>query len=429
MQQGAAMVCGEPWHPPKRSVRPPPADTIALQARFRLVLEATRGIAAARDPDQVFLRCARTAREAVGAQRAVVVRRDPVRETWSVVASDGGDGYSSSLAKRALRSPGAVLSGADLPANLDPSESILLTGVRSCAAVAIAVPDDPGIVLHVASGDVGGAFGRRDENMLEMIASVAGTAFENARAHRKLQDEIEHLRETHEQLGAAREELRQTNRLAVIGQLATSLAHELGQPIMLVRGHADRLQRAARRHKRLHRDLEAVSRAARDMAQVVDNVRRIASGADRPEVYDPAEAIAEALAMMSRRLSEARCAVRGTVRPCERRVVRGSRVRTQQAVLNLVGSVCDTLAEASAVANRSLGVEVMSDPEDFVLVIRVPTGVVPEATGWPGDAGFALAQRLIRNEGGALRAIAHEDGESRLELRIPLHRIESEVAS
>ena len=98
-------------------------------------------------------------------------------------------------------------------------------------------------------------------------------------------------------------------------------------------------------------------------------------------------------------------------------------------MLNFIGSVCDTLDESSEVAKRDLGVEAMSDPEDFVLLIRVPTGVVPEATGWPGDAGFALAQRLIRNEGGALRAIAHEDGESRLELRIPLHRIESEVAS
>lgn len=68
-------------------------------------------------------------------------------------------------------------------------------------------------------------------------------AVENRRQVRRLQDFSEKLEETNRQLRRAEADARRAERLAALGQLSAGLAHEIRNPLAVIRGSADMLNR------------------------------------------------------------------------------------------------------------------------------------------------------------------------------------------
>ncbi|HVO33744.1 MAG TPA: response regulator, partial [Elusimicrobiota bacterium] len=77
-------------------------------------------------------------------------------------------------------------------------------------------------------------FSESDKRVLGLFASHAASAIENARLHRALQSRIEELTQT-------REQLIQAEKMAAVGRLAASIAHEINNPLTGVLGQAQLL--------------------------------------------------------------------------------------------------------------------------------------------------------------------------------------------
>ena len=80
----------------------------------------------------------------------------------------------------------------------------------------------------------------------ELERRVAERTEDLSRARDRLQAEITGHRSTEAKLQVVQQELVQANRLAILGQVAAGVAHEINQPVATIRAYADNAPRPPR---------------------------------------------------------------------------------------------------------------------------------------------------------------------------------------
>jgi signal transduction histidine kinase len=167
--------------------------------------------------------------EVLGAQRTAPVNRIVLKQRLPL------DGQDNPLAQAACSGKVILVQH---PATESPSEAVLagelrlapyacvpLQGKEHCFGVLVL--DNPQSREVIASGRI---------RFLEIFASQAGAAMENA----QLLGRLEHA---HRDLMETQEKLIQGERLAVLGEMSATVAHELKNPLVSIGGFARRLER------------------------------------------------------------------------------------------------------------------------------------------------------------------------------------------
>lgn len=224
-------------------------------------------------------------------------------------------------------------------------------------------------------------------------------------------------------LAASLEPERQA-RLATIGQLAASIAHEVDQPLAAIALHAhaalrciERAQAPAQAHAALCAVLEASQRAS----AIVKSVRALA-GQVRPEraACRLDAAIDDVLAEYAADLRRHAIACRVTLAPAAR-TVEASPVQLRQLLRNLVGNAVDALAPVRGRARHlAIRARVGAGGEIVVTVRDNGTGMDaataadafdPLVTTKPHGLGLGLAicRAIVEAHGGRLWLDANPD--------------------
>jgi signal transduction histidine kinase len=107
---------------------------------------------------------------------------------------------------------------------------------------------------------VRGHFGEADIVSLSTVADQIAVAMQNARLYRQVQDQLRQLR-------AAQERLVHTTRLAVAGELAAGVAHEINNPLAVIIGTTQLLAGSA----------ELSAESLHDVGQIAESAQRIAA--------------------------------------------------------------------------------------------------------------------------------------------------------
>lgn len=247
------------------------------------------------------------------------------------------------------------------------------------------------------------------------------SALEAAVAERtaNLSREMEERAAAEARAAELREGLRQANRLATLGQVTASVAHETAQPVAAIRNYAVSAEQLLDRGDdgEVRNNLRAIARLTERIGAVTAELRSFArKGSGEMRAVPLVEVIEGALLILKEPLSRIRLDIAPIVPDLQ--VVAG-RVRLEQVVVNLLQNALDALANQPD-ACITLSLDIDAEAVRLAITDNGP-GIAPEVadrlftpfttsrtTGL--GLGLVIAQDIMTDLGGALRLAPTDKG-------------------
>jgi PAS domain S-box-containing protein len=239
-----------------------------------------------------------------------------------------------------------------------------------------------------------------------------------------------------EALRALQMELAHASRLATMGQLAASIAHEVNQPIGAVRNNAHAALRFLAGDPpdlaEVREALECVVSDTYRAGDILGGIRdQIKKAPPRKGRVDLSEAVEEVIALARGELLNNHVAVHTRLAP-GLPAVHGDRVQLQQVMLNLIVNAIEAMASIDEDA-RELAVSTASSPEGLLVAVADSgPGVAAEdrerifgsffTTKAAGvGIGLSICRSIIEAHGGRLWADAHPPHGAVFRFTLPAH--------
>lgn len=170
----------------------------------------------------------------------------------------------------------------------EESDSLLLSEIRSLLVAPIMIGNRVLGLIEVSRSDAIDAFSEAGLDLLSVVGSMIGAALNHAEQIDIKQQYIEELETTHKQLRLAQQDLVRSQQLAVIGRMASSINHEIGNLLMpLLEYHAMRSENS----EDLTEDElelftpEELSYSCTQIKSLIEDIKYFSKGADRlPEM-------------------------------------------------------------------------------------------------------------------------------------------------
>ncbi|MBF8224360.1 sensor histidine kinase [Halomonas sp. 328] len=269
----------------------------------------------------------------------------------------------------------------------------------------------------------------------ELERNVARRTRDLVESNRRLSDEIEERRRAEATLRQTQDELIQAAKLALLGQLAAGINHELNQPLAAVRSYAENAraflarQQAERADANLAEIVELTGRMAEISAQLKQFSRKSGEQLTSVSVGD---CFGYALRLYRARLDQD--GVRVERRWPEAPVwVRADLVRLEQVLVNLIGNALQAMAQTPS-PRLILGIDTLDDEVRIEVTDNGPG--IPESqlsrifepfftTKSPGTGlglGLSISSRIIADLSGRLGAENLPEGGARFTIRLPRDR-------
>ena len=251
-------------------------------------------------------------------------------------------------------------------------------------------------------------------------------------ANQRLRDEVSERKRTETKLRVAQEEAIQAAKLAMLGQLATGITHELTQPLAALRTLSQNaiqfLQRSD--HATAKTNLEIIGGLVDRMGQIITPLKALGRKSPLvPQKVDVGQSVANALFLLDLRLRTAgltvdnRCQPGGLSAWCEP-------VRLEQVLLNLIGNGIDALECAE---ERRLLLRASTKDNGSVVICVADTGPgLPEAgerifepffttkpVGRGLGLGLAISRDIVHDFGGKLLARNRNGGGAEFTIELP----------
>jgi signal transduction histidine kinase len=238
-------------------------------------------------------------------------------------------------------------------------------------------------------------------------------------ATRDLSQRNAQLAASHEALFAVRESLAQAERVAALGQVAASVAHQAGTPLNLVSGYVQMIRDDPATDERVRTRLQTVDRQIQQVARVLRSLldsARAPSGFERVAVTDIIERLHE---VSQPRLSRAHIALKTSVAD-GLPMIRADVTQLEMALLNLVNNALDAMPgggtlHVSAAARDEGGVHIEiadSGPgiPSTVLARLFDLWVTTKPAGRGSGLGLAIVRDVVRAHGGSVSAYNRVEG-------------------
>ncbi|MES9855664.1 MAG: ATP-binding protein [Sedimenticola sp.] len=273
-------------------------------------------------------------------------------------------------------------------------------------------------------------FTRRVKHDLEL--RVRERTGELTASNIRLSSEIEEHHRTGEALQQAQDELIQAAKMAVVGQMATGISHELNQPLAAIRSYADNARALLARERKEEAcwNLQQISELTKRMATISSQLKLFArkTSGQRVCVSLPA-AIDYSLNILVTRIKEVSADVRLEL-PRQEVFLLADMVQLEQVFVNLISNALHAVEEGD---ERLIDISGSQKGTLFRVEIRDSGSGIDEAhlkyifdpffTTKPESSGLGLglsiSQRIVEGMGGTLKAENHPAGGAVFILEMP----------
>ncbi|WP_404376454.1 ATP-binding protein [Vreelandella aquamarina] len=281
------------------------------------------------------------------------------------------------------------------------------------------------------------AFAERERQTLarvrdELEESVERRTRDLVASNQRLSDEIEERRRAEANLRQTQDELIQAAKLAVLGQLAAGINHELNQPLAAIRAYAENARRFI--------ELSRIERADANLAQIVELTQRMADisaqlrqfsrkSSERQETISVQACMEYALRLFHSRLRDDGVNVVQQW-PEETLWVKGDLVRLEQVLVNLIGNAVQAMKETDT-PTLTLSAQVAHHQVRISVADNGP-GIAAEHLGRifepffttkaPGSGlglGLSISSRIMEDLGGKLQATNQAEGGACFTITLP----------
>ncbi len=249
-------------------------------------------------------------------------------------------------------------------------------------------------------------------------------------ANTQLQREIAERIRTELDLRAAQNELVQAGKMAVLGQMAAGVTHELNQPLTAMRALADNAKLLLERGNitEVAGNLLYISQLTERMGKITGQLRSFARKSDnRAEPVLLTQSIANALLLLEQRLRQQRVGL--SIEQPDQAWVLCNAVRLEQVLINLLRNALDAVknqpnAQITLAVQQVLGKVKISvlDNGPGIAAEQLSNVFDPFFTT-KGDAeglglGLAISLSIVRDFGGNLQASNRPEGGACFELEL-----------
>ncbi len=241
-------------------------------------------------------------------------------------------------------------------------------------------------------------------------------------------------------LRSAQTDLAHAARVIALGELTTSIAHEVNQPLAAILSNAEAclrwLDRGPDHVGSARRSIEWIVKDVNRAAEVIGRVRSLARKTDTErKIFDINEVIKEVSLLLRRELAENRILFGLQLSP-EQLIVRADRVQLQQVIMNLLMNGIEAM---QSVSDRPREMEIRSQRNEAgdILVVVEDRGIgfssenserlfnaffttKPRGLG----LGLSICRSILESHGGHLSAFRRSGPGSAFQFTLPLHQSE-----
>jgi len=240
-----------------------------------------------------------------------------------------------------------------------------------------------------------------------------------------------------------RDEMAHLARVAMLGELSGSLAHELNQPLAAILSNAQAAQRFLNREvpelDRVREILADIVKSDRRAGAVITRLRSLLRKEDaQHQPVDMNEVVQEVLALMRSDFFNRQVSVRTDLFP-QLPAVSGDQVQLQQVLLNLLINGSDAMAGRNGGREMVVSTEITPERTVRVSVSDCGTGIRPEdlerifepfvTTKAQGmGLGLAVCHTIVKAHSGRLWAVNNPNGGATVTVELPAVDAHSEAA-
>jgi two-component system C4-dicarboxylate transport sensor histidine kinase DctB len=252
-----------------------------------------------------------------------------------------------------------------------------------------------------------------------------------------LQEEIAERLGAEKALREAQAELVHAGKMAVLGQMSATVAHELSQPLTAIQTYLASTRLFAQRGDlgQVFQNLGLIDDLNRRMVHIASHLKTFSrkDGGPRQPVY-LTRAVERALMLLEARVRSEKVAVTRSIPP--EACVLGDEIRLEQVFVNLFGNALDALKSSSL---KRLSITVRAEDDRWIVVVADNgTGIAPEharhlfdpffTTKEVGEGlgiGLSLSDGIVRDIGGTITAENGPDGGAQFIVNLPAHDIDA----
>jgi PAS domain S-box-containing protein len=236
--------------------------------------------------------------------------------------------------------------------------------------------------------------------------------------------DIEDRKQAEDALHQARAELARVTRVATVGEMTASIAHEVNQPIAAVVTNAGACLRwLAAQPPDMEEARQALGRIVKDgnrAGEVIARIRALVEKSPpRKDWLNINETILEVVFLTASEVNENRISVQ-TQLSNDLPLILGDRIQLQQVILNLIKNAIEAMTEASDGPRELLVSSGKNESKGVLVAVRdTGPGLDPEALAHLFDTfyttkpegmgmGLAISRSIIEAHGGRLWATPNE---------------------